>query len=384
MKLDHFILEHWLNPAAGYSKINFGSSCVFAMKLNEFFDMAGLDSKKFLEELGETRFGYGYFEGNPRLRKAIAGTYKKANPELIATVHGGTGANNIAISSLVEAGDNIISVKPSYQQHYSIPKSLGAEVREIELKEDEGYILNMDVVKKNVDNKTKMIILSNPNNPTGVYLGEEKLKELIEIARSVDAYILCDEIYRGLGEEYMPSIVDLYEKGISTSSMSKVYSFAGTRVGWIVVNEQKAFDEIFNRRSYDTICGGVFDEEMAAIALENFEKILARGRVMIKKNKPILEKWLETQKYFHCAGDSVGTTCLVTYDYDVPSEKFCDDILYGKGLLLCHGDCFDRPYSFRLGITSIPDTEDLSAGLAILSEYGAKLESEGKIRRECL
>lgn len=373
MYLEDFKVEKWLNPLDPLCKYNLGASCVKAMRVDELFEVTGEDLDAFMEEVRGMRLHYGYFPGSPRLKAAISGLYRKATPEMVLTVHGGTGANNMIITGLVERGDNVVAVKPNYQQHYEIPASIGAEVRTVQLKEEDDYRLNLDEVRNLVDKKTKLITLSNPNNPTGVYLGEKELTELAEIARSAGAYILCDEIYRGIDEEYMPSIVDVYEKGISSSSMSKVFSMAGTRVGWIVTPDREAWEILENRRSYDTICGGVFDELISAIALEHHDKILARARNIIRKNRPILDEWLKTQPHLSCKGDSRGSTCLIRYDFDIPSEQFCQDLLDQTGLLLCHGDCFDEPKSFRLGYC-FDDGETLRIGLGLLGDYLAGLE----------
>ena len=107
------------------------------------------------------------------------------------------------------------------------------------------------------------------------------MKEIAEIAKSADAWIICDEMYRDLKEEYMPSFADIYDKAIVTCSSSKIYSMAGTRVGWIICRDPETRKELFNRRSYDSICGGVFDEWIFAIALEHVDKIYARSRKIL-------------------------------------------------------------------------------------------------------
>ena len=194
------------------------------------------------------------------------------------------------------------------------------------------------------------------------------LREIGEIAGSVGAYILCDEIYRGLDDDYMASIVDVYDRGIVSSSMSKVFSMAGTRVGWIVTKDKDIYDRIENRRSYDTICDGPFDELMAAMAIENHEKVLERSRQLVRTNRKILDEWLKTQTHLSCTNESFSTTAFITYDFDIATEELCNDIFEKKGLLLCHGGCFEIPKSFRLGY-GFGDPEHFREGLRILDEY---------------
>jgi aspartate/methionine/tyrosine aminotransferase len=175
------------------------------------------------------------------------------------------------------------------------------------------------------------------------------LREVAGIAEKAGAWVLCDEIYRGLGDGYMPSIVDVSEKGIATSSMSKVFSMAGTRVGWIVTKDRSLRDRLENRRSYDTICCGPFDELLAAMALENSEKVLERSRGLVRSGRRIFEEWMATQPCLSSTEESLSTTAFVAYDYDVPAERLCSDLFEREGVLLCHGGCFQVPKTFRLG-----------------------------------
>ncbi|SHJ25787.1 Aspartate/methionine/tyrosine aminotransferase [Dethiosulfatibacter aminovorans DSM 17477] len=373
MRIEDFKLEQWLNPRDASCDYNLGASCVKAFTFNEMLEFVGENPEEILKDIGEMSLHYGEFDGSDRVRKAIAGIYEKATPDKVLTVHGGSGANNMVITELTEAGDNVVAITPNYQQHYSIPKNLGIEVREHRLKPDNGFLPNIEELRKLVDKNTKIISLTNPNNPSGAYTREGLLREMVELAREVDAYILCDEIYRGLDEEYMPSIVDVYEKGISTSSMSKVYSMAGTRIGWIVTRNEKAYEQLFNRRSYDTVSCGVIDELLTSIALENNEKILERSRQIVRKNKAILDKWMETQPKLKYCADSYGSTVLMKYDYDIPTEKFCADVLDEKGVLLCHGECFEEPNTFRLGY-GFDGEETLVTGLKLLGEFLESLD----------
>ncbi|MDM5333109.1 aminotransferase class I/II-fold pyridoxal phosphate-dependent enzyme [Ureibacillus composti] len=373
MNIKDFKLEKWLNPIVDDAKYNLGSSCVKAFTVEELFEFIGADVFEFTKELQKMSLHYGHFFGFERLLIAISKMYEDVSKEMILTVHGGTGANNIVITELVEPTDNVVAIVPNYQQHYSIPESLGAEVRFLELKEENGYLPDLNELKSLVDQNTKMITLSNPNNPTGAFIEKEMLEEICKIAASVDAYVLCDEIYRGLKETYMTSIVDLYEKGIATSSTSKVFSMAGTRVGWIVTRDKETFDRLENRRSYDTICNGVFDELITAIAFEHFEKILERSREIVGESKAIFDKWIKTQSHLSCDYDQWGTTAFIKYDFDIPSDELCKDILEKASVALCYGDCFEIPNTFRLGY-AFGDPKTLEEGLNVLGEYFANLK----------
>lgn len=377
MKIDNFILENWLNPACDSEKneIYLGGSCVLPMTLEEFFHLTGESMESFFEQLKKMNMGYPRFDGTPRTRLALSKLYKTVNPDEVILCCGGTGANSIVCYSLLESEDNVISVMPNYQQFYSMPKALGAEVREVDLKIKDGYRLDLENIRKSVDNNTKAILFTNPNNPTGSLMTREEMEELVEIAKSVDAWIVCDEMYRGLDEKYMPSFADMYDKAIVTASSSKIYSMAGMRVGWIICKNKKMREKMFNWRSYNSICGGVFDEWIFAIALEHVDKIFDRSRRIVNKNKAIIDRWIEKNPYLHQYAKSYATTYLVHYDLDIPAQKFCDNLLDQKGVLLCHGDCFNVNHSFRI---SLSHAENLEEGLKRIDEYIDELVKQGK------
>lgn len=376
MKIDDFVLENWLNPACDSekNKIYLGGSCVSPMTVEEMFEVTGQDLNEFLEDFRKMDLGYPRFEGTPRTKKALAKLYKTISPDDIILVHGGTGANNTVVFSLLEPEkDNIISIMPNYQQFHSIPRSIGVEVRDVNLKPEQGYKLDLDEIRSAVDKNTKAIMFTNPNNPTGSLLEPAEMEELVEIAKSVDAWVVCDEMYRGLADEYMPSFADMYEKAIVTCSSSKIYSMAGTRVGWIVCKDADMRKNIFNHRSYDAICGGVFDEWIFAIALENVDKIFERSRKIVNSNKAIIDKWLDGHKYLKQYAKAYGTTYLIHYNLDIDAEKFCDELLDRKNVLVCHGDCFYIPHSFRM---SLSHGDHLEEGLKLIDEFIDELLKE--------
>ena len=379
MKLAWFGVEEWLNPMDSLAKYNLGSSCVSALNMEELFDVTGQDLDQFLEDLRtfSLHYHHGDATGSPRVKAAVAGIYPKANlkPEEIMMVIGGTGANDLAISAVLEHGDNCVVVKPSYQQHYDIPKGLGIETRIVQLKAEENYKLDLAEVDKLCDEKTKMIILTNPNNPIGITIGKEELKALVSIAEKYDAWILCDEVYRGGDDEYMPSIVDFgYKKAISISSMSKMFSMAGTRIGWVICRDPEMYEIMKTRRSYNTICCGIFDELVASIALENYEKVWKRARGILHPNRQIVAEWVKKQPHLKLIALPHGTTCLLEYDYDIDSETLAKDAMEKERILTVPGDYFDMPKTLRIGFGAFRDPEKLKESLAALEAYLKTLE----------
>ena len=374
MEIARFELEFWLNPLDSKAKYNFGSSCCKPVTVSEMLALTGTDRDEFFREIENMSLHYGYFEGMPRLKAAIASLYTDVvTPEMVITAHGGTGANSIVCQALCGSGDNVVCVLPSYQQHYSIPEALGSEVRIFNCGAGEEYRVDLEKIRAMVDKNTKMICLTNPGNPTGYRFSKAELEETAEMAKSVGAYVLCDEIYRGLADEYMYSICDLYEKGIVTSSTSKVFSSAGTRVGWIVTRDLSIKESLMNCRSYNSICEGAINELIAAVILENKDVFYERSRKIVEEARVALYDWLKSQPHLRLACDSSGPTSYIYYDFDIPAQKFAEDLLEKKGVLVCQGGCFQQEKSFRIGY-GFGDANYFKEGLALMGEYIKELE----------
>ena len=368
MKIATFKVEEWMNLNETKAKYNIAETCVDSVSLDELFSLAGRDRREFFDTLSRRRMTYGAIFGAEELKAAICGLYRSAGADDVVTTHGAAGANHLALYSLVEPGDAVVSVMPTYQQLYSIPESYGAKVRILKLKREENFLPDLDRLRTLVNEKTKVICINNPNNPTGALMPEETLRGIVGIARRVGAYVICDEVYRFLTQEegYPESIADLYEKGIAVGSMSKVFSLAGLRLGWIATRSREAMREILLHRDYDTISCGMIDEALATVALEAKEAIIARNRAIVRENLSILDEWIAKEPRFSYVKPQCGTTALLYCDVDMPSEEFCARLLAETGAFLTPGSCFDEEHCFRIGYAC--SKEELKEGLAKLSE----------------
>ncbi len=312
---------------------------------------------------------YGSIEGSDALKKGITSLYNTVTPDQIVTTHGAIGGNYLVLMSLIEAEDEVITVIPTYQQHYSVPESIGAKVHKIQLKAENDFKLDLEEVKALVNEKTKLISFANPNNPTGAELDETTLRGIADIAKTVGAYVLSDEAYRGLkleGDRFTPSIVDIYDRGISTSSMSKTFALAGLRTGWVCASRE-VIDLINIRRDYNTISCSMVDDYLASIALEHKEKIIDRSLDIIKTNIEIVDEWIEENKGFSYVRPKAGPVIVIKYDLDLASKDFCKSLLDEKGVLVIPGGVLDIENHFRVGIGN--NTEDLKLGLQKIAEF---------------
>ena len=369
MKIKPFAVEEWMNAWEVGAKYNIAETCVDSISMNDLFELTGEDKTEFLNRLCARRLSYGDIEGLPEFRKGVCGLYKMLNIENIVPTHGASGANHHVFYSLISPGDRVVSIMPTYQQLYSIPESYGADVQILHLSKENNYLPDLEKLRRLVTPKTKMICINNPNNPTGALMSEQMLREIVEIARSADAWILCDEVYRHLSQEdgWCPSIVDLYEKGISVSSMSKVFSLAGLRLGWIATHDMSVVKSCLSHRDYNLVSCGVFDEMLAAAALKHRDKLLERSRKIVRENLQILDDWVGSEPHVSYVKPKAGTTALVYYDLDISSYEFCEEMYKKTGAFVTPGDCFEVPHSMRIGYAY--GKQDLIDGLKAISEY---------------
>lgn len=369
MKIKPFAVEEWMNAWEVGAKYNIAETCVDSISMNELFELTGEDKTEFLNRLCARRLSYGDIEGLLEFRKGVCGLYKTLNIENIVPTHGASGANHHVFYSLISPGDRVVSIMPTYQQLYSIPESYGADVQILHLSKENNYLPDLEKLRRLVTPETKMICINNPNNPTGALMSEQLLREIVEIARSAGAWILCDEVYRHLSQEdgWCPSIVDLYEKGISVSSMSKVFSLAGLRLGWIATHDMSVVKSCLSHRDYNLVSCGVFDEMLAAAALKHRDKLLERSRKIVRENLQILDDWVSSEPHVSYVKPKAGTTALVYYDLDISSYEFCEEMYKKTGAFVTPGDCFEVPHSMRIGYAY--GKQDLIDGLEAISEY---------------
>ncbi len=376
MKIRTFGVERWMDDYENFAINNIAETCVDSMTVGELLEMTGRTGK-VMEELLEMRLTYGHIPGSPSLRQGIAGLYEKLEEDNILVMNGGSAANFMIFYSLIEPGDKVISVNPTYQQLYSIPESFGAKVDILPLKAEDGFFPDLEKLSLMATADTKMICINNPNNPTGSLMDRHMLEKIVEIARGCGAWLHCDEVYRMLVHEPgidVPSVADLYDKGISTGSMSKAFSLAGLRVGWMA-GCKDFIDECMLRRDYTTISCGMIDDVLASIGLEHKEKILERNIAIVRNNAAILDSWVESESRISYVRPRGGTTAFLHYDYEIPSRDFCRRLVEMNGTLLVPGECFDMENYLRIGYAFDPDV--LSRGLEGISEFLRKLEKEG-------
>jgi len=368
MQIEPFGVELWMNDYEDTCEFNLAETCVASLTVAELFDLAGLPAST-LDDILTMKLTYGAIQGSDRLRSAIAALYDDISPENTVVTHGAIGANKLVHETMVEPNDRVISVKPTYQQHYSIPESYGADVAILSLRPENAYLPDLDELHDLATPQTTLIALNNPNNPSGSLMDRSMLEAIATIADSVGAYVLCDEVYRGTdqnGTGTSPSIADVYHRGISTGSMSKAFSLAGLRLGWIA-GPTDVMNQVALQRDYSTISVGMINDYLATIALEHADKVLERSRSITRTNLAILEPWVANEPLVSWVKPQAGTTALLQLDIDMSSRDFCLRLLDETGVMFLPGSALGVEGTVRIGYAN--NTEILRAGLDHVSTF---------------
>ena len=367
VRIREFAVEQWMNEYEETCRYNLAETCVRSLTAGELLELSGRRDD-VIAELEATALTYGPIPGSPRLRALVAGLYERQGADNVLVTHGAIGANALVHATLVGPGDHVVSIVPTYQQHASIPESYGARVDLLTLREEDGWLPDLEELDRLVTADTRLIALANPNNPTGALVDEADLRRIVEIAERAGAWVLCDEVYRGVDQEgdgFTASIADLYERGVSTGSMSKPFSLAGLRLGWIVAPAD-LLAAVAIHRDYTTISVGRVDDLLASVALESRDAILGRAKRITRTNLAILDEWVASRSDVHYVRPRSGTTALLRYDAPLGSYELCRRLLAETGVMFTPGDAFEVPSTVRIGYAD--DTDTLRTGLRLFGE----------------
>jgi len=360
MKISPFKIEEWMNRYESSALYDLTTTCIKPLSVNEL-------CKNIKTDIYDTPLSYGDITGSERLKNNIRQLYKNQNENNITVTHGAIGANQLIFYSLLEKGDEVVCIVPTYQQHYSIPESIGAEVKLYFLKEENNWLPDIEELSEIITSKTKLLCLNNPNNPTGSVIPNRILYDIAKLAERNRIWVLSDEVYRGLnliGNPYSESIADIYTKGISVGSMSKTYSLPGLRLGWICARED-LINEINHQRQYNTISIGILDDYFASVALENKDWIQTRNLSILKEGIKIFTDWLVNEPLVECVIPNGGTTALVKYKKDMSSRDLCKRLQNRTGVAILPGETMEMEGFVRIGFCA----NALAPALELFSNY---------------
>ncbi len=341
---------------------------------------SGVRALSIRELLGEradatldVALGYPLSEGAEETREAIASWYPGATPANVTVVNGGSEANYLVLWSLLEPGDRLAFMVPNYLQGLALGRHFGEASDTFALVRGDGrWELDREALRRAVTEHTRVVMVCNPNNPTGAVLSEAEMDAIVEAADAVGAWIVADEIYRGAeveADEITPTFWGRSDRVIVTSGLSKAFAMPGLRVGWLVAPPE-IIEDVWIHHDYTTLTPGMLSDRLTAFALrpDVRERILARTRSIVRANLPLIEAWIERHRdVLTYVRPVAGAIAYLEYDLRVGSTELTDRIRREQSVLLVPGDMFGLGRGFRVGFGF--DPEATAKGLERVSPY---------------
>jgi aspartate/methionine/tyrosine aminotransferase len=342
----------YMNWAKTHSvaKYNLATSGLGNVKLSEL--------QVSLDDLEITDGGYGH----QPLIQSIAKRYRVA-PEEVVTAAGTTFANHLAMAALIKPGDEILFEHPAYEPMLALARYLGADVKRFARRFEDNF--QPEDLERLVTPKTRLIVITNLHNPSGVLIDDARMKQIGEIARRVGARVLVDEVYmETLFEESPRTSFHLGEEFVVTSSLTKAFGLSGLRCGWILAQRELAqrmwlLNDLFAATAVHA------GERLSVVAMQQLEGIGERAKQLLDRNRQLLNDFLDTREDLEVVRPEFGTVMFPRVRHGT-SERLCELLREKYETSIVPGIFFEMPAHFRIGIAG--DTDTLKAGLERLEK----------------
>ena len=323
-----------------------------------------------LADLEETVLGYGQTNGSIEVRQRIAALYDGQTMDNVLVTNGSSEANYIACHTLLEPGDEVVVMIPNYMQIWGIVEELGATPVAFHLREEDKWAPDLDELRNVVSDRTRMIAVCNPNNPTGYTLTAAEMQEIVAIAESVGAWVYADEVYRGaeLDGKELPSFTGMTDRVMVSGGLSKAYALPGLRLGWLVGPEETVGTS-WAYHDYTSITAGILSHKIGTIALspEVRPQILDRNRSMLRSNLELVQGWVRSYgDLIRFVPPKAGGMAFMRYGFDLNSTELAKWLREEHSVFILAGDCYGMDRFFRIGVGA--ESEYLLAGLGRVRE----------------
>src|ERR1051326_6903216 len=262
MKIDQFEMERMQSTWENVVEMDLSESGVRPVSLRELAEM-GLD----IDSILDTPLTYSQSNGTIPLRESLADLYPGATPDRIEVTNGTSEANYLLALTLVRDGDEVAFEVPNYMQYWGLPRSLGAKVHCFHLRIDRDWEPDWEEFDRAVNPRTRLVYISNPNNPSGSVLSREAMQRIVDRCESTGAWLIADEVYQGaeIYCERTASFWGMSDRVIVTSGLSKAYGIPGARIGWIA-GPKDVIAECWTQHDYLTICPNKISDAIARVA----------------------------------------------------------------------------------------------------------------------
>ncbi len=371
MRIAEFELERFFARWEFAVRFNLCASDLQGWSMAELVSLADEETARLWRDLA---LGYTEAPGHPLLRREIAALYDTASADDILVISGAEEGIFALVNVLLGPGDHAIVTWPGYQSLYEVARACGADVTLHELREADGWAIDVEALRAQVTPHTRLIVINAPHNPTGMLPDRATFDAVVAIAAEAGARLLVDEVYRYLEfdeGDRLPAGVDAGRHVVSLGVMSKSFAMAGLRIGWLATRDRELLARVAGFKDYTTICASAPSEILALIGLRARDTVLARSRALVLRNVAALDALFERQahrlSWVRPRGGSIGFPRL---DPAIDVDRFAAELVEAEGVLLLPGSRFGHAGNhFRIGF----GREDLDDAVAGLERHLARL-----------
>ncbi|MGH9409820.1 MAG: aminotransferase class I/II-fold pyridoxal phosphate-dependent enzyme [Vicinamibacterales bacterium] len=334
MRIETFEMERMQSTWENLVDYDMSESGVRPLTLRELTEM-GFDLAGFIDE----PLGYSQSNGTIELREQIAAVYPGATVDHIEVTNGTSEANYLIALSEIAAGDVVAMQLPNYMQMWGVTRSLGADVRTFRLRTEAAWEPDWDEFEQAVTPKTRLLYLSNPNNPTGSILSDAAMARIAARCDETGTWLLSDEVYLGaeIDRPRTKSFWGMNDRVVVTSGLSKAYGIPGVRIGWIA-GPPAFVARCWSQHDYITIGPNKLSDRVARTALANRERCYGRATDILRHNLPVARAWVEGfGGRLRWTPPAAGAIALVKYDAETPSLSIAERVRTNQSTLIVPG-----------------------------------------------
>ncbi|MCK5058434.1 MAG: aminotransferase class I/II-fold pyridoxal phosphate-dependent enzyme [Candidatus Aminicenantes bacterium] len=366
MKIQSFKLERYLARYEFSAPYLMCCSDCEPLTLKELLALTDKESLSLWENL---QLGYTDSRGHHLLREEISRLYDNITPENLLVTCPEEGIF-LTMNILLDPGDHIVVTFPGYQSLYEIADSIGCTVTRWQPQEGKEWKFDVTYLESAIRKNTKLLVVNFPHNPTGALPEREDYNLIVKMAKENNIFLFSDEMYRFLEydeRDRLPSGAEIYENGLSLFGMSKTFSLAGLRLGWLVTRNRELLDKLLAFKDYTTICSSAPSEILALMALRARDKIIARNLEIIKNNLSLLDRFFDDHPdVFSWNRPKAGSIALPRLLLKERTSLFCRRLREEKGVVLLPSRVYDYGEGhFRVGF----GRRDMSNALTLLEDY---------------
>lgn len=343
---------HWAKTSSR-ARFNLATSGLANLKLKEL--KASLDELEITAENG-----YGY----PPLLDALANRFR-IDASSVVTAAGTSFANHLAMASLINPGDEILMESPTYEPLLALAGYLGARVKRFRRSFENGFVISPAEIERNLSPRTRLIVITNFHNPTGVMSDTDTLKQVGELARKTNARVLIDEVYlEMLFAEPTPTAFHLGPQFVVTGSLTKAFGLSGLRCGWILAEPELA-NQMWRLNDLFAASPVHAGERLSVIALRQLPQISANAKRRLDKHRQLLNQFLDGRDDLEAVRPPSGSIMFPRVKQS-SSERLCELLRDKYETSVVPGRFFESPAHFRIGLGG--DSKSFIEGLDRLGQ----------------